>query len=155
MKYVVISGYFNPIHCGHLDYIESAKKLGDFLIVIVNNDNQVDLKGSVPFMNEKDRTRIVSKIEDVDYAYLSFDEDSTVCNSLISMYYLYKDSKNFDGMIFCNGGDRKKGDVASEEEACQRLGIELQYNVGGKKTQSSSDLIKNSSKFGKSKIRGL
>ena len=56
MKYVVISGYFNPIHCGHLDYIESAKKLGDFLIVIVNNDNQVDLKGSVPFMNEKDRT---------------------------------------------------------------------------------------------------
>ena len=69
MKYVVISGYFNPIHCGHLDYIESAKKLGDFLIVFVNNDNQVELKGSVPFMNEEERSRIVSKIKDVDYAY--------------------------------------------------------------------------------------
>ena len=58
-------------------------------------------------------------------------------------------------MIFGNGGDRKKGDVSSEEEVCQRLGIELQYNVGGGKTQSSSDLIENSSRFGKSKIRGV
>ena len=155
MKYVVISGYFNPIHGGHLDYIESAKKLGDFLIVIVNNDNQVELKGSVPFMIEEERTRIVSKIKDVDYAYLSFDEDSTVCNSLISMYYLYRDSKDFDGMIFGNGGDRKKGDVTSEEEVCQRLGIQLQYNVGGEKTQSSSGLIESSSRFGKSRIRGV
>tara|TARA_R100000995_G_C3480470_1_gene123588 strand:- start:736 stop:1203 length:468 start_codon:yes stop_codon:yes gene_type:complete len=155
MKYVVISGYFNPIHSGHLDYIESAKELGDYLIVIVNNDSQVELKGSVPFMNEKERARIVSKIKDVDYAYLSYDEDSTVCNSLISMYYLYKDSDDFDGMIFGNGGDRKKGSVSSEEEVCGRLGIELQYNVGGGKTQSSSNLIKDSSKFTKTKIRGL
>jgi cytidyltransferase-like protein len=58
-RVVIISGYFNPLHVGHLDYIESAKKLGDSLIVIVNNEAQVELKGSVPFMTEEDRLRIV------------------------------------------------------------------------------------------------
>lgn len=57
MKIVVISGYFNPIHSGHIDYIQSAKKLGDKLIVIVNNDKQVSLKGSVPFQDEEERKR--------------------------------------------------------------------------------------------------
>ena len=59
MRVVVISGYFNPLHTGHLDYIKAASKLGDKLIAIVNNDHQVELKGSVPFMNDGyDRTRI-------------------------------------------------------------------------------------------------
>ena len=65
-KIVVISGYFNPIHSGHLDYIQEAKKLGDFLVVIVNNDDQVKIKGSIPFMDEEERARIVSSIKGVD-----------------------------------------------------------------------------------------
>ena len=75
MKFVVISGYFNPLHVGHLDYISSAKALGHKLIVIVNNDKQVEIKGSVPFMKEEDRFRIISSLKDVDYTYLSTDED--------------------------------------------------------------------------------
>ena len=70
-RIVVISGYFNPIHSGHLDYIQEAKKLGDFLVVIVNNDDQVKIKGSIPFMDEEERARIVSSIKGVDYTYIS------------------------------------------------------------------------------------
>jgi hypothetical protein len=113
----------------------------------VNSDDQVKIKGSVPFMNEKDRFRIVSNLKDVDYTYTSTDEDGSVLNSLLSIYYLFKDNEGFDGMIFANGGDRKEGDVA-EEEVCNRLGIEMAYNVGGGKTRSSSELIKEAQENG-------
>ena len=54
MKIAIVSGYFNPLHVGHLDYLETAKKISDKLIVIVNNDHQVSLKGSTPFMTKED-----------------------------------------------------------------------------------------------------
>ena len=146
-KFVVISGYFNPLHVGHIDYISSAKSLGDILVVIVNSDDQVKIKGSVPFMNQNDRFRIISNLKDVDYTYSATDEDGSVSSSLLSVYYLFKDSEGFGGMIFANGGDRKKG-VVAEEEVCNRLGIEMAYNVGGSKTQSSSNLIKKAQKNG-------
>ena len=146
-KIVVISGYFNPIHSGHLDYIEAAKKLGDFLVVIVNNDDQVKVKGSIPFMDEEERARIVSSIKGVNYTYISTDEDGTVSNSLLNIYYLFRDHYDFNGMIFANGGDRKEGGIA-EEETCNRFDIELAYNVGGEKTQSSSNLIKEAQENG-------
>ena len=88
MKIVVISGYFNPIHSGHIDYIQSAKKLGDKLIVIVNNDKQVSLKGSVPFQDEEERKKIVSNIKGVDHAVISIDEDATVCESIKQEYWI-------------------------------------------------------------------
>ena len=146
-KFVVISGYFNPLHVGHIDYISSAKSLGDILVVIVNSDDQVKIKGSVPFMNQNDRFRIISNLKDVDYTYSATDEDGSVSSSLLSVYYLFKDSEGFGGMIFANGGDRKKG-VVAEEEVCNRLGIEMAYNVGGSKTQSSSNLIKKAQENG-------
>jgi cytidyltransferase-like protein len=148
MKIVVISGYFNPLHVGHLDYISSAKKMGDLLVVIVNNDKQVELKGSEPFMDEKDRFRIVSSLKDVDYTYLSTDDTSDVSDSLLSVYYLFKDTEGFEEMVFANGGDRKEGDVP-EILVCERLGIQDAYGVGGEKIESSSELLY------KSKIRGV
>ena len=74
MRVVVISGYFNPIHTGHLDYIKAASKLGDKLIVIVNNADQVKIKGSVEFMDEFDRMRIASAIKGVGKVVLSIDK---------------------------------------------------------------------------------
>jgi len=68
---VAVSGYFNPLHVGHIEMIQRAKKLGDKLVVIVNNDKQVALKGSVPFMPEKDRIMIISALRDVDKVFLS------------------------------------------------------------------------------------
>lgn len=146
MRVIAISGYFNPIHSGHIDYIKSAKQRGDLLVVIVNNDNQVKLKGSVPFQDENERFKIVNNIKNVDRTILSIDEDSTVCDSLRLVYKTYQDDPFFDEMFFCNGGDRKEGGVP-EDILTEEIGVKMLYNVGGGKVQSSSELIKNAAKI--------
>ena len=146
-RVIVVSGYFNRIHAGHLDYLESAKKLADYLIVIVNNDKQVEMKGSDPFMDEFERLRIVRALRCVDKAVVAIDKDATVCDSIRKEYRHLQDDPFFISMAFANGGDRKKGGVP-EDLLEQELGIRMVYSVGGEKTQSSSHLIH------KSKIRG-
>ena len=142
-RVVVISGYFNPLHTGHLDYIKDASKLGDKLVVIINNDEQVDLKGSTPFMKESDRMRIVSAIKGVDRVVLSIDTDSSVVQTIRLLYNEYAVNWDFDNMIFANGGDRGKNN-SPEEAYCSWRKIKTVYNVGGEKTQSSSNLINRS-----------
>ena len=141
MRVVVISGYFNPIHTGHLDYIKAASKLGDRLVVIVNNDEQVKLKGSVPFMDVYERTRIVNAIKGVDRVVLSIDTNKSVVKTIESIYNEYAVNYDFDSMVFANGGDVKSYDC-NEEHFCHLRKIETVYNVGGEKTQSSSELLK-------------
>ena len=134
-KVVVVSGYFNPIHIGHLHLFKEAKALGDYLIVIVDNDHQVRLKGAIPFLPEKDRVEIVKAIKWVDDAFLSIDSDGSVSQSL----------RRIKPDIFANGGDRSKDGVPvpkSEEVVCRDLNIKMIYNVGGKKLRSSSELLK-------------
>lgn len=140
MRVAVISGYFNPLHTGHLDYIKAASNLGDRLIVIVNNDGQVKLKGSKAFMDESDRMRIVSAIKGVDEVVLSIDADASVVQTLDSIYNRYAVDYFFDSMTFANGGDRKRGN-SPEEEYCIWRQVKTVYNVGGGKTQSSSLLL--------------
>jgi len=141
MRVVVISGYFNPIHTGHIDYIKEAALLGDKLIVIVNNDKQVELKGSTPFMKEIDRMRIVNAIKGVDKVTLSIDTDSTVVETLKAVYEEQSVDYFFDSMVFANGGDRTS-DNSPEQEYCSWRKISTAYNVGGGKTQSSSNLLR-------------
>lgn len=128
MKKVAISGYFDPIHVGHLEYIELSKKMGNYLIVIVNNNHQCKLKKGKPFMDEKDRMKIVSAIEGVDEVFLSIDTDKTVCRSL----------EKIKPDIFTNGGDRHNQEIP-ESVVCKKYGIELLDGMG-KKIRSSSDL---------------
>ena len=158
MRVVVISGYFNPLHTGHLDYIKGASELGDRLIVIVNNDMQVSLKGSKPFMDEADRMRIVSAIKGVDRVVLSIDIDSSVVQTIRSLYNEYAVNWDFDTMTFANGGDRGKNN-SPEEGYCNWRKIKTVYNVGGNKTQSSSELLQNNTPMPSgqpiSKIRGV
>ena len=130
----------NPIHTGHIDYMEAAKALGDYLIVIVNNDKQVKLKGSVPFMNVYDRIRIVNAIKGVDKVVLSIDTGKAVTKTLGSIYNEYAVNYDFDSMIFANGGDVTPSN-SREEYFCQLRRISTAYNVGGEKTQSSSELL--------------
>jgi len=130
-KVVAVSGYFNPVHSGHLDLFFAAKALGDELVVILNSDEQVKLKGSSPFMDEQERARIVLALKPVDRVFLSIDKDKTVCESL----------KAARPDIFANGGDRKGENDIPELAVCRELGIEMIFNVGGDKTQSSSWLI--------------
>jgi cytidyltransferase-like protein len=140
VRVVVISGFFNPIHCGHIDYIRAAASLGDKLVVIVNNDKQVRLKGTVPFMSEEDRLKIVSNIKGVDSAVISVDKDGTVCQSVREEYYKHYNDYFFTSMVFANGGDRKEGGIP-ESVLEEEIGVSMIYNVGGEKTESSSDLI--------------
>jgi len=136
----IISGYFNPLHTGHLDYIEGAKDKCDVLYVIVNSDQQVNIKGSKQFMDEDSRLRIVRALSCVQKAMVSIDDDSTVCRSIKSIYKQYCDDPFVSDIYFMNGGDRGQGTVP-EAEVCEELDIKMIYNVGGLKTESSSSLL--------------
>lgn len=137
MKIVIVSGYFNPLHTGHLDYLEGASRLGDYLIVIVNNDEQVSIKGSTPFLPLEDRLRIVQALACVDQSVASIDTDGSVVKTIEALYEIHHQS---DKMIFANGGDRNSNDIP-EYSLCEKHGIQMAFNVGGGKTQSSSGLI--------------
>ncbi|MBA3047406.1 adenylyltransferase/cytidyltransferase family protein [Patescibacteria group bacterium] len=128
---VAVSGYFNPLHVGHLDLIKKAKELGDHLVVIINNDKQVGLKGRIPFMGAKDRAEIIKAIRWVDEVFVSIDKDMTVCKSL----------QKIKPNIFANGGDRKNLNDIPEYDICKKLNIKL-IDGCGKKIRSSSVLIK-------------
>ena len=82
-KLIIVSGYFNPLHKGHIEYFHSAKKYADKLIVIINNDNQREKKGSKEFMKEEERLIIISELSVVDYTELSIDEDRTVVKTIL------------------------------------------------------------------------
>ncbi len=140
---VIVSGYFNPVHSGHVSLFEEAKKLGDKLVVIVNNDEQVKVKGTFPFMNEKERKIIVSAFSHVDLAYLSIDEGRTVSKTIKEVYNLLKE--DCSSFIFANGGPRKKNDLP-EHDTCKELGIKVVFDIGGHRKQSSSWLIQNTKK---------
>ena len=140
MRVIVISGYFNPIHRGHIDYIASARNLGDFLVVIVNNDEQVKIKGSTPFMDQDERLEIVRNIKGVDRAVISIDDDGTVCQTIRQEYYRLTDDPFFTAMAFANGGDRNS-DTTPEYEFCKKNNIEMLWGIGGKNKANSSSWI--------------
>jgi cytidyltransferase-like protein len=146
----IVSGYFNPVHVGHIELFEKAKEIADKLIVIVNNDNQRELKGSKQFQNESERCKIISSLRSVDGVYLSIDMDRTVIESLKSIYEKYKKFETASlkstnpieyQLIFINGGDQFSHEVA-EREVCLQYGIYMIDGLG-EKIQSSSELLKN------------
>ena len=133
---VIVSGYFNPVHKGHLDLLYKAKSLGDFLIVIVNSDIQRELKGSREFMNQEERLYIIESLKPVDYALISVDNDKTQCKSLAEVFAMF--GKKFN-LIFANGGDQTNESIP-EAETCNILSIKMVDGLG-KKIQSSSWLL--------------
>ncbi len=128
MKRVAVSGYFDPIHIGHLEYLKLARELGDKLVVIVNNNDQCILKKGKPFMDELDRVKIVKSLKMVDEVFLSIDKDKTVCASL----------EEIKPDVFANGGDRSTGEVP-ESSICKKYNIKMIDGLGNK-IRSSSDL---------------
>lgn len=136
-KALIVSGYFNPIHKGHIEYFNNAKALGEYLIVIVNNDKQRALKGSKEFQNEVERVFIVSNIKSVDKVFLSVDQDRTVCETI---RFIHQQLTNDYQLAFANGGDQNNNSIP-EAPICEELGIELLDGLGDK-IQSSSWLLK-------------
>ena len=135
---VIVSGYFNPIHKGHIEYINLSKKNADFLIAIVNNDFQRKLKGSKEFMDENERQLILNNIKGVDKVYLSIDKDKSVKETLKLIYHEIGAKYN---LFFANGGDQNNHSIA-EKDICSKLNIKLIDNLGDK-IQSSSWILKN------------
>ena len=140
MKRVIVSGYFNPLHGGHLDMIEAARLLGDYLIVVVNNDKAQMLKKGKIILDEKNRMRLMRSLRLVDEVILSIDEDLGQAKTLREIRGLYPDDK----LIFCNGGDRDPNKHAlpeTETQACIDCNIETVFGVGShevEKRDSSS-----------------
>jgi len=136
-KAIIVSGYFNPLHKGHLELFEKAKAAGDELWVIVNSDLQRALKGSKEFMAENERLIIVSALKYVDKAIISIDKDKTQQATLTHFADKYGD--DFE-LYFANGGDQNN-DTIAEVSICKEKGIGLLEGLGDK-IQSSSWLLK-------------
>jgi D-beta-D-heptose 7-phosphate kinase/D-beta-D-heptose 1-phosphate adenosyltransferase len=143
-KIVMVSGGFDPVHIGHVRLYIEAKKLGDELVIYLNNDNWLRAKKGFVFMPEHERKEILEAREVVDRVIISDHEenpkDMSVCRGLIKI----------KPHIFANGGDRDEKDANNpdsslykEREIHKKLGIQMVYNVGhGGKVQSSSELVK-------------
>ena len=134
MKIVINSGYFDPIHVGHIECMELSKKLGDKLIVILNNDKQCILKKGKAFMPQDERKKIIESLKFVDCVFDSIDEDKSVCESIRAVAEKYKGNE----IIFAKGGDRMSNEIP-EARICRGLGIKIIDGVG-QKIQSSSNL---------------
>lgn len=136
MKIVITSGFYNPLHVGHLECLKLARELGDHLIAIVNNDVQVSLKGSKKFMSQADRRNLVSSIRYVDSAILSFSSSIDVCRDLEILRNLFPN----DELIFAKGGDRLATEIP-EARICKELNIEIIDGLGAK-IRASSEILK-------------
>ncbi|MBR9701861.1 adenylyltransferase/cytidyltransferase family protein [Candidatus Pacearchaeota archaeon] len=129
---VAASGYFDPLHKGHIDYLKLSKQLGNKLVVILNNDKQAALKKGKSFMPQEERRLVLESLEFVDEVFMSIDDDKTVCKSIEAV----------NPNIFAKGGDQFSNEIP-EVEVCKRLGIKIIDGLG-EKIQSSSNLIKKS-----------
>ena len=136
-KGIIVSGYFNPIHKGHIEYFNNANALADEIFVIVNNDKQRALKGSKEFQQEAERVFIVSNIKSVTHCILSIDTDRTVCKTIEKIAHDF--GTDYD-LSFANGGDQNNTTIP-ERPICEKMGIALIDGLGDK-IQSSSWLLK-------------
>lgn len=134
---VIVSGYFSPLHCGHLDYLEAGASLGDRLVVIVNNDLQQKKKKGKVILPQQDRLRIVKALSIVDEACVAIDDDSSVKKTIESIAVK---NQQFN-LIFANGGDRNQPSDIPEVDVCKDHKIQLMFGVGGSTKRDSSTRI--------------
>lgn len=138
---VAVSGGFDPLHLGHIRHFREAKKLGDKLIVILNNDNWLRKKKGFVFMSERERKAILEALADVDRVVLTRHppdpQDMSVC----------RDLRRIRPDIYANGGDRTRRNIP-ETAVAKEIDCALKFNVGrGGKIQSSSWILANYAKF--------
>lgn len=139
MHVAITSGYFDPIHRGHLELIELSRRQGDRLWVIVNNDAQAALKKGKAFMDQETRLAIVGSLRSVDRAVLAIDTDGSVC---VTLDRLLAEAKDLGATaVFCKGGDRNAGNIP-ENAVLARHGARLVDGLGAKIDSSSAILAR-------------
>lgn len=139
-KYSIVSGYFNPLHLGHLKLMQAARALSSRLIVIVNNDFQQVAKKGLVITPADQRLTIVQALRVVDEALISLDDDDSVTATLTHIRRTYPQAD----LQFCNGGDRFEPSAipGNEAQVCRDLGITMHFGIGGEeKLDSSSRLL--------------
>ncbi len=136
MNKIVVSGGFDPLHIGHIRMFERAKKLGDHLTVILNSDKFLINKKGFKFMPYNERKEIILSLSCVDKVIKSIDKDNTVCKTIEKL------AKKGEINIFANGGDRKNIQDIPEYLVCKENEIEMAFDIGGTKVQSSSSLTR-------------
>jgi len=135
MRIAVTSGYFDPIHLGHIELLELSRAQGDALWVIVNNDVQAALKKGKAFIPQSTRLGVVKALRVVDRAVLAVDADGSVCATLDLLLAEAKAAGH--EAFFCKGGDRNAGNIP-EMEVLNRHGSRLVDGLGAKIDSSSS-----------------
>ena len=134
MKIIINSGYFDPLHIGHLECMELSKKLGNKLVIILNNDDQCIMKKGKAFMPQEEKKKILESLKYVDEVFISTDKDASICESIKVIAKKY----NGENIIFAKGGDRFVYEIP-ETKLCRKLGIKVMDGLG-KKIKSSSEL---------------
>jgi cytidyltransferase-like protein len=132
-KIVLVTGGFDPIHSGHIEYLKSAKKLGDTLIVGVNSDDWLTRKKGRPFMPITERVTLLENLKMVDYVILFNDTDNTAIEAIKNVKALYP----HETVVFANGGDRTKENIP--EMVVDN--VEFVFGVGGENKANSSSWI--------------
>jgi len=134
MRISVVSGGFDPIHSGHISYINAAKEYGEYVIVALNSDEWLRKKKGKFFMPFKERKNILENLKNVNEV-ISFEDDAagSCKNALIEIKKKYPKSN----ITFCNGGDRNKDNFLESNIT----GIKFVFEVGGDTKINSSSRI--------------
>jgi cytidyltransferase-like protein len=132
-KIVLVTGGFDPIHSGHIEYLKSAKKLGDILIVGVNSDDWLTRKKGRPFMPITERTTLIENLKMVNHVILFNDNDNTAIEAIKNVKALYP----HDTVVFANGGDRTRDNIPEMVFD----DVEFVFGVGGENKANSSSWI--------------
>src|SRR3990167_1628886 len=135
-KIILASGFFDPVHSGHIEYLKKASMLGGTLILIINTDKQAKKKKGYVFQKYAEREKIMGSLRYVDFTYKCKDKDGSVCESLKEIKKIFPEAD----IYFVKGGDRLISNIP-ETKTCRELGIKIIDRLG-KKIQSSSDLVK-------------
>jgi len=137
-KACLVTGGFDPIHSGHIEYLNEAKKISDFLVVGLNSDKWLSRKKGYVFMQWEERKKILLNLKSVDAVIDFNDDDNSACDAISKCLELY------ENVIFANGGDRVKGNIPELDLYKNNKKVEFLFGIGGnKKLNSSSWIIEN------------
>lgn len=141
---ILVTGGFDPLHSGHLDYIKEAKTLGsestwfgNKVIVGVNSDDWLTRKKGRPFMPQSERVRIMQELKDVDEVIIFDDSDDTAINAILKVREMYPNSH----ITFANGGDRTLTNIPETVVNETDPDVTFVFGVGGDKSNSSSWIL--------------